>query len=218
MRRTRRKTILLLAAVISLISPAFLFAQRDFERHEFSFHAGYGNLVNDTPGLTLLTHDYERDVAQGISWDAQYLFRPFKRFIFGAFYTGFSSKGSHPEGKDHLWINFAGPQIGLSNANTKNWQIRGSVSPGLAFFRNNSEVFGKSRRVKGWSIGLLLNSNATYKLTPSLGVGIGMQYLMSGLFRTRVHYHGETILVRLYNGQPSELSRLNITAGFSYYF
>lgn len=218
MRRTRIKTILLLTAVISLLSSTPLFAQRDFERHEFSFHAGYGNLLNETPALTLLTHDYKRKLAQGVSWDAQYLFRPLKRFIFGAIYTGFSSKGSHPEGSDHLWINFAGPQIGMSNAYTRRWQIRGSISPGLLFFRNNSEVFEKSRRVKGWNIGLLLNGNATYKLTPNLGIGIGMQYMVSGLFRTRVHYHGETTVVKLYDGQPSDLSRLNVTGGLSYYF
>lgn len=218
MRRTRIKTILFLTVMISLISQSSLFAQRNFERHEFSLHAGFGNMFNETPTLTLTTHDYERKLAQGVSWDAQYLFRPLKRFVFGVIYSGFSSKGSHEEGSDHLWTNMIATQIGLSNADTKRWQIRGGIGPGLVYFRNNSEVFGKPRTVKAWSIGILINSNATYKITPHWGLGIGFQYLASGLFRTRVHYHDETILVKLYDGQPSDLSRLNVTGGLSYYF
>lgn len=215
MKRTQIRTVLLL---LGLICHSPLFAQMNFEKHEFSFHAGYGNLFNETPTLTSLTHDYERKLAQGVSWDAQYLFRPVKRLIFGVIYSGFSSKGSHPEGSDHLWINFIGTQIGLTNAYTKRWQVRAGVGPGLLYFRNNSEVFDKPRRVKAWSIGLLFNTNATYKLTPHIGIGMGVQYMVSGLFRTRVHYHDETILVKLHDGQPSDLSRLNVTAGLSYYF
>lgn len=218
MRRTRFKTVLLLTAVISLLSSTPLFAQRDFERHEFSFHAGYGNLLSTPPTLTLSTHDYKHELKHGISWDAQYLFRPFKRFIFGAIYTGFSSKGSHAEGSDHLWVNFIGPQIGLSNANTQRWQVRGSISPGAVIFRNNSEVFDKPRKVKAWSVGLLLNSNVNYKLTSHLGIGIGVQCMLSGLVRTRVHYHDERTIVSLNSDTPSGLSRLNVTGGLSYYF
>ena len=118
MNQTLIKAILLLIA-FTLSCHTLLFSQRDFERHEFSFHAGYGVMFHHPPTLTLSTHSYQRTLAQGVSWDGQYNFRPLKRFVFGGIYSGFSSKGSHPEGKDHLWVHFIGTQIGMCNANTK---------------------------------------------------------------------------------------------------
>ncbi|QIU93321.1 hypothetical protein [Bacteroides faecium] len=215
MNQTQVRTILLL---IVLICHTPLFAQRNFERHEFSFHVGYGNMFKGTPSLTLSTHSYQRELAQGVSWDGQYYFRPLKRFIFGAVYTGFSSKGSHSEGSDHLLIHFIGAQIGMCNANTKHWQVRMTAGPGGMFFRNNSQVFGKTRKVTAGNIGLLINSNVNYKLTPNLGIGIGVQYLATGLFRMKSHYHGETVTVKFDENQDANLSRLNISGGLSYYF
>lgn len=215
MKQMQAKTILLL---IVLIGHTPLFAQKDFEQHEFSFHVGYGNMFNGTPTLTMDTHHYQRQLAQGVSWDGQYHFRPIKRFIIGAVYSGFSSKGSHPEGSDHLWIHFIGTQIGICNADTRHWQIRMGAGPGALFLRNNSRVFGKERKATGKHIGFLLNANTTYKLTSHLGIGLGVQYLISGLHRMKSHYHGETVHVRFNDDHNADLSRLNITTGLSYYF
>ena len=158
MNQTLIKAILLLIAfTLSCHTP--LFSQRNFERHEFSFHAGYGVMFHHPPTLTLSTYSYQRTLAQGVSWDGQYNFRPLKRFVFGGIYSGFSSKGSHPEGKDHLWVHFIGTQIGMCNANTKHWQIRVTTGPGGVILRNNSEVFGKTRKVKAFTIGLSLEES-----------------------------------------------------------
>ena len=211
------KAILLLIA-FTLSCHTLLFSQRDFERHEFSFHAGYGVMFHHPPTLTLSTHSYQRTLAQGVSWDGQYNFRPLKRFVFGGIYSGFSSKGSHPEGKDHLWVHFIGTQIGMCNANTKHWQIRVTTGPGGVILRNNSEVFGKTRKVKAFTIGLLTNANLTYKLNPNLGVSLGVQYMYSELLRIRTHYHGERVIVKLDGNNDTNLTRINFTTGLSYYF
>ncbi len=60
----------------------------------------------------------------------------------------------------------------MCNANTKHWQIRVTTGPGGVILRNNSEVFGKTRKVKAFTIGLLTNANLTYKLNPNLGVSL----------------------------------------------
>ena len=146
------------------------------------------------------------------------LFRPLKRFVFGGIYTGFSSKGSHLEGKDHLWIHFIGTQIGMCNANTKHWQIRVTTGPGGVILRNNSEVFGNTRKVRAFTIGLLTNANLTYKLNPNLGVSLGVQYMYSELLRMRTYYHEEKVTVKLNSNDDVNLTRLNITTGLSYYF
>ena len=81
MNQTPVKAILLLI-VFTLSCHTRLFSQRDFERHEFSFHAGYGVMFHNPPTLTLSTHSYQRTLAQGVSWDGQYHFLPLKLFVF----------------------------------------------------------------------------------------------------------------------------------------
>ena len=114
--------------------------------------------------------------------------------------------------------SFHGRQIGMCNAYTKHWQVRVETGPGVVFLRNNSQVFGKTRKVNACSIGLLTQANVTYKLTPNVGIGLGVQYMFSGLFKMRSHYHGETIDVKFNSDNDSNLTRLNITTGLSYYF
>ena len=215
MNQTQLKTILLLVAMVCCTP---LFSQKDFKQREFSFHAGYGNILNGTPGLTLVTHSYQRKLAQGISWDGQYNYQPFKYFIVGFIYSGFSSKGSHPEGSDHLWINFIAPQIGGYIINNKQWQIRLTTGGGMLFYRNNSRVFDKRRTALAKGLGLLIDGSATYKLSPHIGVGMEIQYLFAGLPYLYSHYHGEKIRVTFDGENKGDLSRLNISAGISFYF
>ena len=98
------------------------------------------------------------------------------------------------------------------------WQIRVTTGPGGVILRNNSEVFGKTRKVKAFTIGLLTNANLTYKLNPNLGVSLGVQYMYSELLRIRTHYHGERVIVKLDGNNDTNLTRINFTTGLSYYF
>lgn len=216
MNQTQIRTIILFMFMMICHSP--LFSQKEFQRHEFSFHSGYGNMVYGVPGLTLPTHSYDRKLSQGVNWDLQYHFRPLRHFVIGAIYSGFSSKGSHPEGSDHVWVHFIGPQIGVCNVSTERWQMRITGGPGGVIFRDNSKVFGKPRNTKANSIGFLFNASTAYKLSSHLGIGMEIQYLASGLVSMRSQYHGETIRVDFDESANSSLSRLNINAGLSYYF
>ena len=101
----------------------------------------------------------------------------------------------------------------MCNANTKHWQIRVTTGPGGVILRNNSEVFGKTRKVKAFTIGLLTNANLTYKLNPNLGVSLGVQYMYSELLRIRTHYHGERVIVKLDGNNDTNLTRINFTTG-----
>ena len=215
MNQTQVRTILFVFVMICY-SP--LFSQKDFQRHELSFHSGYGNMVYGVPGLTLPTHSYDRKLCQGVNWDLQYHFRPLRHFVIGAIYSGFSSQDSHLEGSDHVWVHFIGPQVGVCNLSTSRWHMRITGSPGVALFRNNSKVFEKSRKTKANTVGFLFNASTAYKLTPHLGIGMEVQYLASGLESMRSRYHGETIRVNFDDDTNSSLSRLNINAGLSYYF
>ena len=46
------------------------------QQHTFSFHTGYGNMLKGTAGLTNSSKSYERSLSEGVSWDAQYYYRP----------------------------------------------------------------------------------------------------------------------------------------------
>lgn len=109
-------------------------------------------------------------------------------------------------------------RIGMCNANTKHWQIRVTTGPGGVILRNNSEVFGNTRKVRAFTIGLLTNANLTYKLNSNLGVSLGVQYMYSELLRIRTYYHEEKVTVKLNSNDDVNLTRLNITTGLSYYF
>lgn len=215
MNQTQVRAILFMLVIVCQ-SP--LFSQRDFQRHELAFHTGYGNMVYGVPGLTLPTHSYDRELSQGVNWDLQYYFRPRKHFVIGAIYSGFSSKGNHPEGADHIWVHFIGPQIGVCNISTERWQMRITGGPGGVIFRDKSRVFDKPRNTKANSIGFLANISTSYKLTPHLGIGMEIQYMASGLVSMRSRYHNQTVTVNFDDEANSSLSRLNISAGLSYYF
>lgn len=93
-----------------------------------------------------------------------------------------------------------------------------TTGPGGVILRNNSEVFGNTRKVRAFTIGLLTNANLTYKLNPNLGVSLGVQYMYSELLRMRTYYHEEKVTVKLNSNDDVNLTRLNITTGLSYYF
>ena len=97
-------------------------------------------------------------------------------------------------------------------------QIRVTTGPGGVILRNNSEVFGNTRKVRAFTIGLLTNANLTYKLNSNLGVSLGVQYMYSELLRIRTYYHEEKVTVKLNSNDDVNLTRLNITTGLSYYF
>ena len=216
MKRTKLKTMLLFLLIACHTS---IFSQdKEFLRHEFSIHTGYGTMINSVAGLTLSTQGYKRDLSQGVSWDGQYHFRIIQRFAVGLTYSGFSSKGSHAEGSDHLFINYIAPQISVCNLSSKSFQFRLGAGVGGIYFRDNSKVFGKPRRVKGNTFGAHINLTTAYKLTEHLGVGLEAQYIAGELDKINSHYHDETIIVRFKDNNKANLSRLNIVAGLSYYF
>lgn len=208
-----------LLLLMLLCSPS-LFAQQDaIQKHIFSVHTGYARILGKTGGLTQNTPGYRHDLAQGIGWDAQYYFRPVNRLEVGLYYSGFSSKGSHDEGKDHVQTHYIAPQIGFYCIDTQKFLTRINIGGGKIFYRNDSEVFGKDRRVKGSSGAFNLGANVTLKLTEHWGVEADLQYIYCNVDKVRTRYHDETITVRYPDGHPQPLKQMiNLSAGLSYRF
>lgn len=185
-------------------------------RQSFAVHVGYGNMVKGTEGLTNSSSDYEGQLRQGISWDAQYYFRPIKVLGIGLLYSGYTSNGSHEEGSDHLYTHYLAPQVGLYAVSNDHFTLRFNLGVGGMFYRNNSEVFEKERRVKGSAIAANVGVNAAYRIARNWAIEADIQYVPSQIHRVRSHYHNETITVRFPDGLSA--NRLNLSAGFSYLF
>ncbi len=191
---------------------------KKFPTQEFLVRVGYGNLVKGTSALTSSTHSYERKLSQGVTWNAEYNFRPIRQLGIGLFYSGFSSQGSHAEGSDHLYIHYIAPQLTVYTVSTEKWDVALGVGVGKMYYRNNSYVFGKSRRATGDTWSPHANLFTTYKLNRHWGIGIGVQYLVGELNSINVRYHGETIQVKYSTEEEPDLTRLNISASLAYHF
>lgn len=187
------------------------------QEHIFSLHTGYANMLGGATRLTNSSRSYERKISQGISWNAQYYFRPVSIMGIGFLYSGFSSKGSHEEGKDHIYTHYMAPQVGLYCFRSQRFFIRIDVGAGMMVYRNRSEVFGKSRYVKGSDIAANAGINGRLRLTRHWNIEADIQYIASSIYKMYSHYHGEVITVKL-KENPLSISRLNLSAGISYSF
>lgn len=192
-------------------------AQRKHQLSQtLAFHVGYGNMVKGTGGLTNSSSSYKDQLLEGISWDAQYYLRPIKVLGAGLLYSGYTSNGSHEEGNDHLYTHYLAPQVGLYAVSTDYFTLRFNLGVGAMFYRNNGEVFGKERRVRGTSIAANAGVNAAYHFTRQWAIEADIQYVPSQLERFRSRYHDEKITVKFPDGLS--VSRLNVSAGLSYTF
>ena len=193
-------------------------AQKTTDRvHTLSFLAGYSNILEGTSGLTRQIHSYERELSEGVSWDVGYYFHPIKIMGIGILYSGFSSKGSHEEGSDHVHTHYIAPQVGLYCYENRYFFIRLSIGAGSMIYRNDSKVFGKSRLVRGSSAACNAGVNATLKLTRHWNLEANVQYIHAHIKEVTSLYHGKEITVE-FNDDPLSVSRLNLSAGISYSF
>lgn len=209
--------LVLLVLFITIHNPVFS-QKKSFSRHEFSVHAGYGKMTNRIAGLTLGSNDYRKSMSQGMNWEGQYHIFLARLVSTGLIYTGFYSGGSHAEGSDHLLIHYFAPQVSIYMVNNDRWKSRLGIGAGAIFYRDNSEVFGKPRRVKGTAVGTHVSFNITRKLTKHWGAGMEVRYLFGHLNEVESHYHDEIITVEYNENKPANLGRLNISAGVTYSF
>ncbi len=187
-------------------------------RQSFAVHIGYGNMLEGTSGLSLSDDTYKNKLCQGVNWDAQYHVRAFKDMDFGLLYSGYSAKATHEEGADHVYTHYIAPQAGLYIVNNRSIHVRVNAGLGWMFYRNNGEVFAKSRKATTSNLAGNLGVNFNYKLTPNWGIGADVQYLIAKFGQMDVRYHGQTVDVRFPDGDSLSGSRLSLSAGITYSF
>lgn len=207
----------LIACSIRLSAQETAVPKTAMQKHTFSFRAGYGNILERTSGLTKQTDSYKKDLSAGVSWEAQYLFHFRKIAGIGVLYSGFSSKGSHEGGSDHIYTNYIAPQVGLYLFQNRQVLLRADLGMGAMTYRNNSKVFGKDRIVKKSEFAGNAGINFTYKLTRHWNLEADAKYIVCTMNKIKSHYHDEIVIVKFKNS-PLSVSRLNLSAGISYSF
>lgn len=191
---------------------------KEFQTNVLTLNAGYGSMTGHLAGLTLDTSPYRKELSKGFCWDVSYQVRPIQHLGIAMTYTGFSSKGSHQEGSDHLYIHYIAPQASLYCIDEELFSLSIGGGIGGVIYRNNSLVFEKPRQANGATVGLHLAVNGTAKLSKNIGLNAKIQYFGAELYKMKVNYHGETTTVKLTDDHELILSRISALIGLSYHF
>ncbi len=205
---------LFLGILLSLCTAFAAGQEKDANKHVFSVQAGYGNLLKSPKLLTQSTDAYRSGMRDGVAWNASYYFLPIPELGLGMLYAGHSSKSSHQDGADHLFTHYVAPQLAFLPLNSQKFTL--GIHAGIGYFHylNNSEVFGKSRKVSDSVLGFNVGAKAEYKLTTHWGIGINALLITADSHTSHVKYHGEEVDVN----QINYLRPFSITGGIQYHF
>jgi hypothetical protein len=199
--------------------PVLCFAEEPFSaKQEIAFHSGYAYMPEGTCGLTLSSGSYERKLRSGISWDARYYYHLIRVASVGFLYSGFTSKGEHAAGSDHLYTHYMAPQFRLHCLDKEQWRIRLTTGIGYIHYLNNSKVYGKDRKVTGGRLAGNVGLQAAYLIHPHWGLSVDANYIASAIKEVDITYHNETIQVKYPYSNRLGVSRLSLSAGVQFYF
>ena len=158
-------------------------------------HAGWGKLPNKTSGLTNSSADYVNELSSGAVWNLQALYRH-KKFITGLLYSGYTANGKLEYSSDKILTTYISPQLGMNiPVIGEKFDIVFNAGLGNIWYRNNSLVFGKDRKVKGSAAGANFGLKAVYNFTQNFGISCEIASIWASLNKTFITYHDETIKV-----------------------
>lgn len=213
-----------------------VFAQESSDNSLVAFlHAGYGYLPNKTSGLTNSSESYAKTLSSGMSWNAQ-LYYQRKKLIIGLLYSGYNSSGSLEHGddtpqvvdpsqsqrrpdnrlnsSDHILTTYIAPQFGANIPAGERFSIAFNGGIGGIWYRNNSTVHDKDRKVTGNSLGLNLCVKGIYNFSEHFGVSLEVLGINAGLNSVDIKYHDENFEVN-YSDKLS-LNQLTFSLGLKY--
>jgi len=210
------------------------------EKSENSFvaflHAGYGYLPGKTSGLTNSSDSYVKTLSSGMSWNVQ-LYYQHKKLIAGLLYSGYNSSGSlkydsdnfstvmdpsqvqlkpaqRLNSSDNILTTYIAPQLGANIPVGEHFSIAFNGGIGGIWYRNNSTVHEKDRKVTGSSLGLNLGVKGIYNFSRHFGVSLEILGINAGLDSVDIEYHDENFKVNYPDGLS--LNQLTFSLGLKY--
>lgn len=217
MKRKVNSSLLLL--IVLFLSTTAWGQNNNYSSSKFSFdmHAGYANMVRGTSGLTSNSDSYVNKLQSGVTWDINLKYKPAKRFSIGLLYSGFISSGSLPESSDKVQTHYVAPQANI-HFGSKRWQGYVFGGLGVMAYKNNGEVFEKSRYTHNSTIAGNVGIALEYRITDVIGLGISTQYILANYSRLHVHYHDEPFNLEFPRDERLHADRLNISLGLNFHF
>ena len=191
-------------------------AQEETSNNSFLMflHGGYGFLPNKTSGLTSYSTSYIDELSSGVIWNAQAYYRK-NLFITGLLYSGYTANGSLKNSSDKILTTYVAPQAGMCipvAGGKFNIAFNGGI--GGMWYRNNSVVFQKDRKVTGKNIGVNLGLKGVYNFAQHFGVSLEMSIIEASLSKTNVNYHDKIIKVRY--ADALHLNQFSLSIGLKY--
>ena len=176
-------------------------------------HTGYGYFPNKMPGLTNSSDRYANTLSSGIDYNAQLYYRH-KLLMIGLLGSTYASTGHLKYSSDYILTTYIAPQAGMNIPVNEQFAIAFNGGMGGMWYRNNSIVYEKERKVTGNTMGVNLGLKGIYNFSEHFGLSFEVSYISAHLYLSQVKYHNEIFDVR-YSG-TNNLEQLAISLGVKF--
>ena len=189
-----------------------------------SLQIGPSRYVGTFLGIADFSKNYRSDLRDGLSWNAGYSYifgKPGRNcnFGLGLMYQGTRYKHSASDVSDDISMQYLAPQFILHFAR-KRYNIQLAYGSGFLWYKDDSGMYGKPRKVDMDEWAFSLSAGGEYYLASWCGLCAKLNWIVSESKEYSVSYHGETWTVNnpeLSNGGGT-FAPLSFTVGMNFHF
>ena len=122
--------------------------------------------------------------------------------------------------KETMYVNFIGPSLFSEYSLSRDHQLRlvGSVSLGMAFYRDEATMLEANVLLTGKAFGGVLELALEYFMAPRLSVGMGLSVFVSSLGKLKYDDGYNAGTYKLEDEEIQSISSFDLSAGLRYYF
>lgn len=208
-----------LVSVVWLCLPA-LHAQSDISQKSIlSFQSGPVLYTGKLVGVA----GHSSDLRNGVGWSGNYTYlignKPALKVGFGILYQGSRYTDDALNSTDKIQTHYVAPQFSLHWLK-RQFSLSFTAGTGYQWYKNNSTVYGKPRKVSMNKWAANLGIGGEYRFFDCWGVSARVNYILARSGEYSVRYHDKEWLVRPHypiNGSD-DISQLSFSAGINYHF
>lgn len=122
--------------------------------------------------------------------------------------------------KETMYVNFIGPSLFSEYSLSRDHQLRlvGSVSMGMAFYRDEVTMLETNALLTGKAFGGVSELSLEYFVSPRMSVGVGLSVFLSSLGKLKYDDGYNSGTYELEDEEIQSISSFDLSAGLRYYF